>query len=402
MNKPQNYRTQVVASLDAALAQPWKKLEEQDCLRVTNARGIAEPRNPFVAFEWLKLLETSKSVGPGTGWNPAHILTYNQDDQLVGATPLYLKEHSYGEYVFDWAWADAYARAGLDYYPKLLGAVPFTPVPGPRVLAANNDAAHACVIGLEKVARNNQLSSAHVLFARQDDHQIFLERGWLERTTIQFHWLNQDWKDFEDFLSSLSQPKRKKIRAERKKFAATGLHCTRLAGTDITESDWDFFYECYVRTYRAHRSSPYLTREFFMSLGSAANCLMVKVMRDQSAVAASLCVYNDHRLFGRYWGCVESIPFVHFEASYYQPIEFAIERCLKVFEGGAQGEHKMARGFSPVQTFSAHWLAHPQFKDAIERYLEREENAIHGYIDELNERNPFAKVRGVMSSANHD
>ncbi len=387
---PINYRTQVIDSLNLDLQSDWQSLQIRDAARQGHAV------NPFLSHAWLRLLETSQSVGAGTGWSPAHLLTWAQtkanglaSEQLVAALPLYAKEHSYGEYVFDWAWADAYARSGLDYYPKLLSAIPFTPVPGPRLMADSDEAAKATLIALEKLAVGKKISSIHILFSRGFEQNLLRERGWLERSNVQFHWQNNQWQHFDDYLASLTQPKRKKIRAERRKFDELGLHCVRLTNNDITAADWDFFYRCYCATYAAHHSTPYLTEAFFKQIAQTVNCLLVKVMNGDKPIAASLCIYSETTLYGRYWGYIESFPFVHFEASYYQPIEFAIEKNLQTFEGGAQGEHKMARGFTPVATHSMHWLAHPQFKDAIERFLEREGQAIEGYLDELNERNPF-------------
>jgi uncharacterized protein len=387
-----NYRTQVVDTLALDLQTEWQALQNRDAARQGHVP------NPFLTHAWLRLLETSRSVGAGTGWSPAHLLTWMDTldtsgkvvkSALAAILPLYAKQHSYGEYVFDWAWADAYARSGLEYYPKLLSAIPFTPVPGPRLMADTDEAARATLLALEKLAKANKISSIHMLFSRPFEQELLRERGWLERSNVQFHWQNKQWHDFEQYLSDLTQPKRKKIRAERRKFSELGLHCERLTSATITQDDWDFFYRCYCATYEAHHSTPYLTRDFFKGITQAVNCLLVKVMRGTEPIAASLCIYSESTLYGRYWGYIESLPFVHFEASYYQPIEFAIEQKIQTFEGGAQGEHKMARGFTPVHTHSMHWLAHPQFKDAIAKFLEREGQSIEGYLDELNERNPF-------------
>jgi uncharacterized protein len=397
-----NYRTQVIDTLGLDLQTEWQALQMRDAARQGHVP------NPFLSHAWLRLLETSGSVGRGTGWSPAHLVTWAdsvepdgtvKSSAITAVLPLYAKQHSYGEYVFDWAWADAYARSGLEYYPKLLSAIPFTPVPGPRLMADSDEAARATLLALEKLAKANKISSIHVLFSRPFEQALLRERGWLERSNVQFHWQNKQWHDFEHYLASLTQPKRKKIRAERRKFAELGLHCERLTNATITQADWDFFYRCYCATYDAHHSTPYLTESFFKGITAAANCLLVKVMRGTEPIAASLCVYSQATLYGRYWGCVESVPFVHFEASYYQPIEFAIEQQIQTFEGGAQGEHKMARGFTPVATNSMHWLAHPQFKDAIAKFLEREGQSIEGYMDELNERNPFtAAVNSIPNS----
>jgi uncharacterized protein len=397
-----NYRMQVVDALGLDLQTQWQTLQKRDAARQGHVP------NPFLSHAWLRLLETSGSVGAGTGWSPAHLVTWAdtvgpdgkvKNSVVAAVLPLYAKQHSYGEYVFDWAWADAYARSGLEYYPKLLSAIPFTPVPGPRLMADSDEAARATLLALEKLAKANKISSIHVLFSRPFEQGLLRERGWLERSNVQFHWQNKQWQDFEHYLASLTQPKRKKIRAERRKFAELGLHCERLTNATITQADWDFFYRCYCATYEAHRSTPYLKEAFFRGITEAADCLLVKVMRGTEPIAASLCIYSESTLYGRYWGCVESLPFVHFEASYYQPIEFAIEQQIQTFEGGAQGEHKMARGFTPVATNSMHWLAHPQFKDAIAKFLEREGQSIEGYMDELNERNPFTATAKLESNS---
>jgi uncharacterized protein len=383
-----DYRTRLFSQLNELGQEAFTDLLHADALR----RGTTvAASNPFVTWAWLHGLEQSQSVGGKTGWQMLHLGLIDQNDQLQALMPLYAKSHSYGEYVFDWAWADAYQRAGLSYYPKLLAAVPFTPVPGQRILARDISAAERLIEHLVQFARDNQLSSAHVLFGLGDEQAWFERAGWLARKTVQFHWQNPGWKHFDDYLASLNQPKRKKIKAERRKFIELGLSASRRTGNEILEADWDFFYQCYCNTYKDHHSTPYLTRQFFSHLQSylADQCLLVIISRESQPIAASLCLFDQQRMYGRYWGCLEPLPYMHFEASYYQPIEFAIERELKVFEGGAQGEHKMARGFLPVTTWSYHWLAQPQFLAAIDQYLQRESNAIDLYIDELHERAPF-------------
>ena len=386
-----NYRTQVTTQFATIEPKQWQELLAYDKQRQASLDHL-DGHNPFVSWAWFNALEVSASVGDGTGWMPLHLVTYADDGGIHAALPLYIKYHSYGEYVFDWAWADAYQRSGLDYYPKLLSAIPFTPVPGARLLARSTAAAAACIDGLMQIVTKEQFSSVHMLFGRPFENQLLAAKGWMKRSGVQFHWTNPGWNDFDAYLSELAQPKRKKIKAERRKFSELGLQCVRLTGDEITAQDWHFFQTCYANTYREHHSTPYLTKAFFANLtGSdlAKQCLLIKVERSGQAIAASLCFFDSHALYGRYWGCLEYLPFVHFEASYYQPIEFAIERGIKRFEGGAQGEHKMARGFLPVQTQSMHWLAQPQFADAVARFLERETNGIDGYMNELDERNPF-------------
>jgi uncharacterized protein len=383
-----NYGMRVFSELTEIGQAQFNDLLHADAQR----RGHTVPAiNPFINWHWLASLETSSSVGAKTGWQSAHLALVDDTNTVHALMPLYAKSHSYGEYVFDWAWADAYQRAGLEYYPKMLSAVPFTPVPGPRLLARDATAAHTLIAALEQFARDNQLSSAHVLFGLEDERAWFEQAGWLARKTVQFHWHNQQWRHFDDYLASLAQPKRKKIKAERRKVQELGLTAQRFTGEQLTPAHWDLFYRCYCNTYRAHHSTPYLTRDFFthMAAGMAQQCLIVVISKASEPVATSLCLFDSERLYGRYWGCIENLPFMHFEASYYQPIEFALERGLQVFEGGAQGEHKMARGFLPVTTWSYHWLAQPQFLQAIDRFLQREGNAIDSYVDELNDRLPF-------------
>ena len=314
----------------------------------------------------------------------------------VAACPLYLKDHSYGEYVFDWAWADAYRRHGLEYYPKLLDAVPFTPVPGPRLLARTHEHRVLLLRAIEQLARAAKLSSAHLLFLDDADQAAAREAGWSLRTTVQFHWTNRSpepYLDFADFLASLQRDKRKKIQQERRRVAEAGVTFSVATGEAITKADWDFFYRCYTLTYRAHHSTPYLTRDFFARAAAsmAANWLLFVAWRGGKRIAASLIVIDPERkaAFGRYWGAVEHVGCLHFDACYYQPLEWCIANGYQRFEGGAQGEHKMARGLLPVQTWSAHWLAHPQFARAIDDFVAREGAGIESYLDELNERRPF-------------
>ena len=350
---------------------------------------------PFLAHAYLDALHASGSAAAATGWAP-HFLTVERTGQLVSACPLYLKAHSYGEYVFDWAWADAYERHGLPYYPKLLGAVPFTPVPGSRLLARDDDARLALLTAIETIARENELSSAHLLFVDDADRQAAATRGWLLRSTVQFHWHNRSpvpYGGFEEFLAGLQRDKRKKIQQDRRHVVDAGVEFTALAGAEIAPADWDFFYECYCATYRARHSTPYLTRRFFalMAERMPQHWLLFVARRGGRRVAASLVALDPlrRRAFGRYWGALEWVPCLHFEACYYQPLAWCIEQGYEAFEGGAQGEHKMARGLMPVQTWSAHWLSHPAFADAVARFLEREGQGVQAYVDELSERSPF-------------
>ncbi|MGB7181886.1 MAG: GNAT family N-acetyltransferase [Burkholderiaceae bacterium] len=353
------------------------------------------PGAVFVRHEWLSALETSGSVGADTGWQPLHLLLEDMDKKLVGAVPMYAKYHSYGEYVFDWAWADAYRRNGLDYYPKLLSAVPFTPIAGNRLMARDNTARAALAEGLRIQAQRAKVSSLHILFPDDDGKKALSDAGYMIRTGVQFHWRNQGFKDFDEFLAALSQKKRKKIRAERRKVAEAGVTCTRLVADEITEADWQFFIRCYNQTYREHHSTPYLNLKFFQTVAKLKPeaFIMIRAEQDGKPIGASLLVRDGDRIFGRYWGALEWVSHMHFEVAYYQTIEAAIALGIQVIEGGAQGEHKMARGFLPVATCSAHWLAEPAFADAVQDFLERETTMMDGYIGELEERSVFAGAK---------
>jgi len=350
---------------------------------------------PFVSLEYLRALHASASAVAETGWAP-HFLLLEGAGELIAACPLYLKDHSYGEYVFDWAWADAYRRHGLDYYPKLTGAIPFTPVPGPRLLATTHEHRLLLLRGIEAIARQAGLSSAHLLFLDEADQAAAVEAGWSMRSTVQFHWQNRTpapYADFADFLASLQREKRKKIQQERRRVADAGVSFTAAVGSDIGADDWSFFYRCYTLTYRAHHSTPYLSRDFFTRAAKtmADHWLLFTAWRGGKRIASSLIVIDPTRkaAFGRYWGATEYVPCLHFDACYYAPLAWCIANGYERFEGGAQGEHKMARGLLPVETRSAHWLAHPQFARAIDDFLAREGAGITLYLNELNDRQPF-------------
>ena len=377
---PVNYRTRTVSDLSTIGAARW------------NALAMRESSNPFVRYEFLHALHSTGCASERSGWEPQY-LTLWDDGELRAAAPMYRKHHSYGEYVFDWAWADAHQRHGIEYYPKWLVAVPFTPVPGPRLLAVDDVASNALAKALQHHAEKSGLSSLHTLFLPEADAERLSAVGQMTRKAVQFHWFNRSYGDFEDYLAALTQPKRKKVRAERRKVAEASVSFERKVGAQISEADWAFFARCYARTYAAHHSTPYLTRAFFLELASTMpeNLLLVIARQHDRPIAAALALFDDERLYGRYWGAIETVPCLHFETSYYQMIEFAIERRLAVFEGGAQGEHKLARGFEPVTTFSSHWLSHPAFNEAVQRYLEREHGGIEAYVDELNERSALRR-----------
>jgi predicted N-acyltransferase len=386
-----NYRIRLIDDLAHVEATAW------DAVLARDGGG-----NPFMRQAYLLALEASGCVGPGTGWLPRHLTLWRQragGEELVGAVPGYEKDHSYGEYVFDWAWAEAYQRYGLSYYPKWLVAVPFTPVPGTRLVAVDDAARERLATALVETAHRSGLSSLHVLYAPTAQIEALRARGLLVRQGVQFHWRNRHgtpYEDFDAFLAALTQPKRKKIRAERRRVAEAGITLQRFTGHDITAADWSFFYLCYRATYSAHFSTPYLNLDFFTRLGRALpdNLMLVIAREGGRRIAASLGVFDDAhhpepRLYGRYWGALEDVRHLHFECCYYQMIEFAIERRLTYFEGGAQGAHKLARGLDPVMTWSAHWLAQPQMHAAVAAFLERETASLEHAVDELNEHRAF-------------
>jgi uncharacterized protein len=350
---------------------------------------------PFMRHEYLRALHASGSAVAKTGW-VNQLLCLQCGDQLLGACALYLKSHSYGEYVFDWAWADAYQRHGLQYYPKLLSAVPFTPVAGSRLLARDAASRQLLLQALRQLCESGGLSSAHLLFMDEADRQAASDAGWMLRQTVQFHWLNRQperYADFDEFLATLQRDKRKKIAQERRRVTEVGVTFTVHEGEQIDSALWDFFHHCYTLTYAAHHSTPYLTRDFFarMQQTMPRHWVMFVAHRAGQRVACSLIAVDPDRgqAYGRYWGSTEYVPCLHFEACYYQPLAWCIAQGYGRFEGGAQGEHKMARGLLPVLTHSAHWLKHPAFADAVARHLQHEGAGIEAYVDELRERNPF-------------
>lgn len=352
--------------------------------------GASPVAGPMLRWEFLSGLEQTGCTTADSGWQPIPLIARDSQGQLMGAAPLYAKGHSYGEYVFDWAWADAYQRAGLNYFPKLLVAIPFSPIPGARLLG-DADIQSALIAGLQAQVENTGLSSAHVLFPDERDLAALKSADWLIRENVQFHWHNPGFSSFDDYLAALTQPKRKKIKAERRKVREANVSTRMIEGPDITESELAFFYQCYERTYFEHRSTPYMSLAFFEHLRTsmAENMLICIAEREGRPVAASFFLHGDAVLYGRYWGAVERVDCLHFEVAYYSPIEWAIAKKIQRFEGGAQGEHKLARGFAPVKTYSAHWLAEPRFKDAVARYLERESRGIEAYVNELEDRSPL-------------
>lgn len=396
---------QISDALDPTQATAW------DALLQTQPQPT-----PFMRHAYLAALEHSGSATPRTGWT-ARWFTLWQGHALQAACVLYLKPHSWGEYVFDWAWANAYQRHGLAYYPKAVVAVPFTPVPGTRLLARDAHARVALLQAVVEWCREQDLSSLHLLFAAPEDIQAARDAGLMLRPTVQFHWTNavpttgavpeRPFRDFGDFLATLAQDKRKKIRQERRRVAQAGVRFRVLPGSEITPADWDFFYRCYERTYAEHGNPPYLTRDFFARM--AANMpeawALFLAERDGRPIASSLIATSAYPAsargqsdsqpqpqrvaYGRYWGALERVDCLHFEACYYQPLDWCIAHGIHRFEGGAQGEHKMARALLPVQTTSAHWLAHPAFAEAVDRFLERESEGMAHYLADLQARTPF-------------
>ncbi|HRP76777.1 MAG TPA: GNAT family N-acetyltransferase [Rhodocyclaceae bacterium] len=354
--------------------------------------AIAGPQ-VCVSHALLTTLEDTGCVGGQSGWHPCHVGLW-RDDSLVAALPLYEKHHSYGEYVFDWAWADAYARSGLAYYPKLLSAIPFTPIPGMRLLGTDDDARRALIAIAAELAQASEISSLHILFPTDIEAQWMREAGFLIRQGVQFHWLNRGYGDFDAFLTSLNHDKRKKIRQERRRATAHGLTLRWLDGHQATAADWSYFYGCYANTYALHRSTPYLTPDFFTALARRApeSVRLLIARRGAERVASAFFLCDGKALYGRYWGASEHLPFVHFELCYYQAIEYCIDHGLQRFEGGAQGEHKLARGLEPTVTRSAHWIRDPRFRDAVDRHLARESAGMDFYLDELSERSPFRRT----------
>ena len=351
---------------------------------------------PFLSHAFLTALHETGCASPETGWSPRYLTAW-RDDALVGALPLYAKAHSYGEYVFDWGWADAYRRHGRRYYPKWLVAIPFTPVPGPRVLSP--EPATRCALVQHALARvrDGRHSSLHILFPTAMEAAEGEALGMIPRAGLQFHWTNPGYRDFADFLGTFAHDKRKKVKQERRRVAEAGVTFERIRGSAITPEDWDFFYRRYEQTYREHQSTPYLNLDFFMRIGATLpeHTLLVIGSRNGRRICAALGLHDGETLWGRYWGTSEFVSGLHFEACYYQSIEFCIEQRLARFEGGAQGIHKLARGLLPVATHSLHAIGDPGFAAAIADYCARERLDIAHTADELEAASPFRRPDAV-------
>lgn len=392
MSDENTYRIRVLTSFDDVPAEPWDELAGS-----RREDGLGQ-RNPFVSHAFLWALEKSGSATADTGWLGQHLLLEDDAGNVLGALPCYLKNHSQGEYVFDHGWADAFYRAGGEYYPKLQCSVPFTPATGPRLLTGdrqNPQAIRAALLsGLSQLCERLGASSAHITFMPEEEWQSAGEFGLLQRTDRQFHWFNNGFEDFDGFLASLSSRKRKNIRKERVTAQGhEGLTIETLSGDQITEAHWDAFFEFYMDTGARKWGRPYLTREFFSLVGSsmAEQILLVMAKRNGRYVAGALNFIGGDCLYGRHWGCTENLPCLHFEICYYQAIEYAIKHGLSRVEAGAQGEHKLARGYVPVLTHSAHYITNPGFRDAVETYLQNERRHVEMEKEILMEHAPFRK-----------
>jgi uncharacterized protein len=383
-----------VDTSDARL-ETVKVKHEDDFPAQLSTRG--KVGNPFVSHDFLSSLEDSSSVGVHSGWQPHYLLAEESDGTLAGAAPCYLKSHSRGEYVFDHGWADAFERAGGDYYPKLQVAVPFTPVTGPRLLVPPGPRADsvrgALADALAHIAADNGLSSAHVTFLTEAEWRLLGARGFLQRTDQQFHWENAGYATFDDFLAALSSRKRKTIRRERKEALENGIEVRWLTGSDLAEEVWDAFFAFYMETGSRKWGRPYLTRQFFSIVGERMGdrILLVMARRAGRWIAGAINFIGDDALYGRNWGAIEHHPFLHFELCYYQAIDFAIANGIKRVEAGAQGEHKLARGYLPKTTYSAHFIANPALRRAIGDYLARERAYVREAHEELAAAAPFRK-----------
>ena len=354
--------------------------------------ALAGACNPYMSHAFLTALEDSASVGPGTGWSPAPLVIEDGRGSLLAAMPSYLKSHSQGEYVFDHAWADAWERAGGSYYPKLQIAAPFTPATGPRLLLQDEIYAAPLLRAAESLCEQHGLSSAHATFVEPAQRPLFERAGWLLRSDIQFHWENRGYESFADFLAQLASRKRKAVRKERAE-AQRGVDIRHLSGADIRPEHWDAFWVFYQDTGARKWGHPYLTREAFDLFGQrmADRLLLVLAFVDDEPIAGALNFIGEEALYGRYWGCTRDKPFLHFELCYYQAIDAAIERGLSRVEAGAQGGHKLARGYEPVRTWSAHWIADPGFREAVADFLEREREGVAQERFFLGQRTPFRK-----------
>ncbi len=382
-----SYSVEALPGVRAFSAADWARLDSTD--------RNSPDYNPFITHAFLSALELSDCVGKGTGWQPKFLKVLDDQRQLIAAVPSYIKAHSQGEYVFDHGWADAYMRAGGQYYPKLQVAVPFTPATGPRLLSVdgNIEGKAAAAAAIIEATNELKLSSAHVTFAPEGESELMVAQGFLRRTDQQFHFLNQGYRDYQDFLGTLASRKRKSLRKEREAAYANGITVERLTGADLTESVWDQFFMFYMDTGSRKWGRPYLTRKFFSLIGQSmpGDILLVMAKRNGRYIAGAINFIGGGRIYGRNWGCIEDHPFLHFEVCYHQAIDHAIANGLKVVEAGAQGEHKLARGYVPVTTHSAHYIRHEGLRRAVADYLEHERAEVARAAEYLTELAPFRK-----------
>ena len=370
----------IIDTIDHVAAEQWNRLHDQ--------------RNPFLKHEFLAALEHQQCVGGNTGWLP-RIVIAEQDGRLTGAIPMYLKFHSMGEFVFDWAWASAYSRAGLKYYPKLVIAIPFTPVTGPRILVSESSqhdrVADLMIDHAVEFARTTNISSMHWLFPDSGDAQRLEQHGLMQRSDCQFHWRNNDYNSFDDFLTQLSSHKRKKLKRERRYVKEQDIQCRILTGSEISTADMDNFYDFYLATFHKKGHSAPLTAGFFQDLRQTLpeNIVLILAYHQDKCIAGAFFMRGPDTLYGRYWGCIKEFHSLHFELCYYCAIDYSIEHGLKFFEAGAQGEHKLVRGFYPTQTRSFHWISHPEFRRAIETYLTHETQDVEYYMQLTEKHLPY-------------
>lgn len=390
-------RVSIADGINDISAEDWDA-----CALDASARSPgSDPDNPFLRHTFLRALEDSRSVNARTGWQPLHLVVHDDVGAIVGVAPCYLKGHSRGEYVFDHYWADAYERAGGNYYPKLLVAIPFTPVTGPRLLVRNGPQAgevtNALIDGLRMLQEETLASSAHVNFISQWESQQLEQEGFLPRIDCQYHWHNEGFSTFDDFLSTLTSRKRKAVHRERREVLNAGITIERLNGTAITQEHWDAFYDFYQDTGNRKWGKAYIARSFYDDIARnfADRVLLVMAKREGRYIAGAINFIGQDTLFGRHWGTIEDHPYLHFEVCYYQALEFAIARGLRRVEAGAQGDHKLARGYQPVLTRSAHYIADPNFRRAVAEYLARERPAIELETGILREHMPFKQTEKI-------
>ena len=379
----EDLQVKFVSSIDEIDAQSWNKLA-----------GIA---SPFLKHEFLSTLENTGCTSRETGWEPYHVAAFDPQGSLVAAMPLYQKYNSYGEYVFDWSWADAYRSNGVPYYPKFLTAIPFTPSVGPRILVGDDIRTQAVgdqlVAAVLKRAQELGISSWHVLFPTGPESELLVAHGLKAREGCQFHWFNRDYSSFDDFLAALNSRKRKNIRKERQAVADQGIRFSVVEGDQIDEKLWKHFYVFYQSTYMVRGMHGYLSEEFFLKVAEVMpeNLFLVLAKHDEQIMAGALFFRDDKKLYGRYWGSLEEYQFLHFETCFYQGIDYCIRHGLQQFDAGAQGEHKIQRGFEPIRTLSNHWIAHPTFAEAVDDFLEREKTYVTRYRDDAGSLLPFKK-----------